>query len=301
MANLKNLASPYLERHAEALIQVALSDTRIVMLVGPRQTGKTTLAQKIADEEDRAFISLDEPDNREYAREDPIGLLRNLDRAVIDEVQFAPDLILALKREVDVNPEPGRISITGSVDLVRGRYAPDSLAGRTETVTLLPLSRSELDGLNPSTFLNQTVESQFSNDDFIGITDDTIGRILRGGNPLAANRDSQRRRKECLSNYVNSLMTRDVPDFTGIRKSNALRQLVAHLASNSAQSVNLSRLATEIGVDGKSINRWLTTLEDMFLISRLPAWNRSDAKRLVKTPKLHFLDTGLLCALRNID
>lgn len=200
-----------------------------------------------------------------------------------------------------MNPEPGRFLITGSVDLVRGRYAPDSLAGRTETVTLLPLSQSELDGLNPSTFLNHAFESQFSNDDFIGISDDTIGRILRGGYPIAANRDSQRRRKEWLSNYVNSLMTRDVPDFTGILKSNALRQLVAHLATNSAQPINLSRLASEISVDGKSIDRWLTTLEDMILISRLPAWHRSDAKSLVKAPKLHFLDTGLLCALRNID
>ena len=127
MNNTERVQHP---RHAESLLLTALSDTRIVALVGPRQSGKTTLARKLACQRQMRFITLDDEQSRQFANDDPTGFLRNMDSAVIDEIQRAPDLILGIKRLVDEDTTPGRFLITGSVDLFKGMLAPDSLAGR---------------------------------------------------------------------------------------------------------------------------------------------------------------------------
>ena len=145
----------YVPRHSETRVRDALTDTRIVAVVGPRQSGKTTLARRIASDDGRPFITLDDEQHRRFAEDDPIGFVRSNPVAVIDEIQRAPGLILAIKQAVDQDPRPGRYLITGSVDLFRSAISPDSLAGRVETIELLPFSQAEIAGAGAPGFLDR--------------------------------------------------------------------------------------------------------------------------------------------------
>ena len=288
-------------RHAEARVRDALVDTRIVSVVGPRQSGKTTLSKKIADDEGMSFVTLDDDQFLEFATADPSGFIRDLDRAVIDEVQRAPGLILALKKTVDDDPHPGRFLITGSVDLFRSSISPDSLAGRVETIELLPFSQAEIERQAQSRFLIRAFEGDFPALEETGRTPHLSERIMAGGYPEALARTSQARRRAWLTAYARSLAERDAAEIADISKTAELSRLLDHAAVVSGQLVNLTSLASSLSVDGKTIDRWLTLLEQMFVLRRIRAWHRNDLKRLVKTPKLHFLDTGLLTALRELD
>ena len=288
-------------RHAEARLRIALADTRIVALVGPRQSGKTTLVRKIAADRKMNFVTLDDEQFRQFANDDPAGFMRGLDRVVIDEVQRAPGLILALKKAVDEDPRPGRFLVTGSVDLFKGMISPDSLAGRVETIELLPFSQAEIERRAPSEFVTRAFEVDFTaTSEESGRTPDLIKRVVSGGYPEALARANPARRQTWLSAYARALTTRDVAEIAGVSKTTELSRLIDHAAVASGQTINLSGLGRPLGVDGKTIDRWLTLLEQMFVIRRVRAWHRNDLKRLVKTPKLHFLDSGLLASLRRV-
>jgi predicted AAA+ superfamily ATPase len=288
-----------LPRYAEAVIATAMADTRVVGLVGPRQSGKTTLARKIAGS-DRPYLTLDDEGTRLYARNDPTGFVRRLDRAVIDEIQRAPALILAIKRSVDEDPRPGRFLVTGSADLFAGTLAPDSLAGRIETIPLLPLSQGEIERRPPPTFLDRAFSGSLS-DDGGGRTDDLVERVLAGGFPEALARTDPSRRRTWLMNYVKSLTERDVLDIGGVGKPDMMRLLVDHAALLSGGLLNMSALGARVGADSKTIDRWLGLLETLFLVTRVRPWFRNEAKRLIKTPKLHFVDSALLAALTAVN
>jgi hypothetical protein len=287
-------------RHAEMRVREAMGDTRIVALVGPRQSGKTTLARKIGADTGLSFITLDDEQFRQFANADPNGFMRGLDRAVIDEVQRAPGLILALKKAVDDDSRPGRFLITGSVDLFRGAISPDSLAGRVETIELLPFSQAEIERRGVPDFLARAFVGDFPALHETGRTVDLIERAVAGGYPEALARTSVARRRAWLTAYARALAERDVTGIADVTKTAELARLLDHAAIASGQMVNLSALAAPLGVDSKTVDRWLSLLEQMFVVRRVRAWHRNDLKRLVKTPKLHFLDTGLLAALRRV-
>lgn len=285
-------------RHAEAPIRAALADTRIVAMVGPRQSGKTTLAKRIAAADNRPFVTLDDAQSRQLARSDPAGFIRSFPAAVVDEVQRAPGLILALKKTVDEDLRPGRYLITGSVDLFRGSISPDSLAGRVETIGLLPFSQAEIHAAGPARFLHRAFAADFPALAETGPTGNLTGRVVSGGFPEALARTVPARRSAWLRAYAQALAERDVADIATVVKLDEMRRLLNHVAVSSGQLLNLSALAARLGVDSKTVDRWLVLLEHMFLVRRVPAWRRSRLKRLVKAPKLHFLDSGLLAALR---
>ncbi len=291
----------YVPRHAEARVREALTDTRIVAIVGPRQSGKTTLARRIADDDGRPFITLDDEQYRRFAEDDPIGFVRSNPAVVIDEIPRAPALILAIKQAVDEDPRPGRYLITGSVDLFRAAVSPDSLAGRVETVELLPFSQAEIARTGAPGFLDRAFAGDFPS---FGVAGDATGlteRILAGGFPEALSRAAPARRANWLRSYARSLAERDVPDIATIGKRDALARLLDHVAASSGQLLNMSGIGSRLGVDGKTVDRWLALFEHMFLVRRVYAWHRSELKRLVKRPKLQCLDSGLLAALRRID
>lgn len=291
----------FVARHAERRVRAALEDTRIVAIVGPRQSGKTTLARRIAASDRRPFITLDDHQFRRFARNDPAGFMRAQPAAVIDEIQRAPSLILALKQAVDEDPRPGRFLITGSVDLFRGSISPDSLAGRVETIELLPFSQAEIAGTGPPEFLDRAFAADFPSLALTGPTGDLTERVISGGFPEALSRAAPSRRRSWLRAYARSLAERDVSDIASIAKRNDLSRLIGHAAVSAGQLLNLSALGSRIGVDGKTVDRWLALFEHMFLIRRVAAWHRSGLKRLVKAPKLHFLDSGLLAALQRVS
>ena len=300
MPNRTTNLDGFVARHAEARIRAALADTRIVAIVGPRQSGKTTLARRIAAADGRPFITLDDQQFRRFAESDPAGFMRGRQAVVIDEIQRAPSLILALKQAVDEDPRPGRFLITGSVDLFRGSISPDSLAGRVETIELLPFSQAEIAAADPPRFLDRAFAGDFPAVAATGTTGDVVERVLAGGFPEARSRISPARRAAWLSAYARSLAERDVSDIAAIGKRDELSRLIDHAALSGGQLLNMSALGSRLGVDGKTIDRWLVLLEHMFLVRRVRAWHRSGLKRLVKAPKLHFLDSGLLAALRRV-
>ena len=292
------ITDTFITRHAEGPIRTALNDTRIVAVVGPRQAGKTTLVQRIAHDDDRPFVTLDDDQFRDFARDDPAGFMRRMPTAAIDEIQRAPGLTLALKKAVDDDPRPGRYLITGSVDLFRGSISPDSLAGRIETIKLLPLSQAELVGTDQSGFLERAFSGDFPAFAETGPTDALIERAVAGGFPEALSRPLPSRRRSWHIAYARSLAERDVPEIATVAKLDEMSRLIDHAAVSSGQLLNLSGLASRLGVDSKTVDRWLVLLEHMFLVRRVRAWHRSGLKRLVKAPKLHFLDSGLLAALQ---
>ena len=291
----------YMPRHAEAQVRVALADTRIVAIVGPRQSGKTTLARRIARDHGRPFVTLDDEQHRRFAEDDPIGFTRSNPTAVIDEIQRVPRLILAIKQMVDENPQPGRYLITGSVDLFRGSLSPDSLAGRIETIELLPFSQAEIAGAGLPGFLDRAFAGDFPKLAKTGPTSGLTERVLAGGFPEALSREVPARRRNWLLSYARSLARRDVSDIAAIGKLDEMARLMDHAAASAGQLLNMSGLGSRLGVDGKTVDRWLNLFEHMFLVRRVRAWHRNDLKRLVRTPKLQFLDSGLLAALRRVD
>ena len=301
MPNRTTSPGTLLARHAETQVRAALDDTRIVAIVGPRQSGKTTLARRIAGDDGRPFITLDDEQFRRFAEDDPAGFVRSQPVAVIDEIQRAPALILALKKAVDEAPRPGRYLITGSVDLFKGALSPDSLAGRVDTIELLPLSQAEIAGTGVPEFLDRAFAGDFPGLAGTGPTDNLIERVISGGFPEALSRTVPARRRRWLRAYARALAERDVSEIAAVDKRVEMGRLIDHAAVVSGQLLNLSALGSRLGVDGKTVDRWLTLLEHMFLVRRIRAWHRNRLKRLVRTPKLHFLDSGLLAALRGAD
>ena len=295
------MKSCHVVRHAAQLVDIAMSDTRVVALVGPRQSGKTTLAKAIAKRDGIAFLTLDDNQTRAFANSDPTGFIRRLDRGVIDEIQRAPDLVLAIKRTIDEDGRFGRFLITGSVDLFGGSLAPDSLAGRVETIELLPLSQSEIEQSGPSCFLDNAFEGLATPHRHGLQLANLVEIVLEGGYPEARARTSAARRTDWLLSYAQSLAQRDVGELAMITKPDQMVSLVNNLAVRASQLLNLTALSGNVGVDAKSVDRWLGLLERLFLVTRVPAWHANALKRLIRAPKIHFFDSGLVAALQNVD
>ena len=286
------------ERFVERQAEEALADTPVVLIVGPRRACKTTLVRKMG-EAGRAYITLDDQTALEAAQSDPAGFIRGLDSAIIDEIQRAPDLLLAIKKTVDEDYRPGRFLLTGSANVLTLPRVADSLAGRMETIRLLPLAKAEIEGLAP-TFLERLFEGKLQGQKDAIVGDDLVQLVLRGGFPEAISRDSERRRQDWARSYITSILTRDLRDIAEVEKLTELPKFVRLLAEHSGQLVNYSQLAAGINVNHRTGQRYVGLLEQVFLIATVQPWFTNALKRIVKTPKLHFLDSGLLATARGL-
>ena len=285
-------------RFIESRVHEALTDTRVVLVSGPRQSGKTTLARQIASRK-IPFLNLDDKTTLDAASADPVGFIRGLDRAVIDEIQRAPDLLLAIKTAVDTDPRPGRFLLTGSANLMTVPRVADSLAGRMKIVRLLPLAQAELQE-KPSAFLETVFEGQVPKIGDAVAGADLIGRVLAGGYPEALSRSKWNRRQEWYLDYVEAIVQRDVRDTAQFEKIPLMPRLLRVLAEHSGQLVNYSGFGAPLGMNHPTTRRYTGVFESLFLVCNLQPWFSNALKRLTKTPKLHFLDAGLLAALRDI-
>ena len=286
------------ERFVEHRAEEALVDTSVVLIVGPRRAGKTTLVRKMG-EKGRTYITLDDQTVLDAARSDPSGFIRGLDRAIIDEIQRAPDLLLAIKKTVDEDHRPGRFLLTGSANVLTLPRVADSLAGRMETLQMLPLSRAEITG-KPTTFLERLFAGKLEGDKGAIVGDDLVQLVMLGGFPEAINRDSERRRQDWARSYLTSVLTRDLRDIADIEKLTQLPKFVRLLAEHSGQLVNYSQFGSSINVSYKTGQRYVALLEQVFLVQTLQPWYTNALKRIAKTPKLHFLDSGLLATARGL-
>jgi hypothetical protein len=293
-------ASPGLiSRHLAPLLREALQDTPAVLINGPRQCGKTTLAQQFAG--DMTYLTLDDPNLLAAAQQDPLGFARQLDRAIIDEVQRAPQLLLALKLVIDQDRRPGRFLLTGSANLMALPHIADSLAGRMALHTLLPLSQSELQG-RPNDFLQraQAQDWPLTHPSWAGPEQGTVAHVLAGGYPEMRQRPTVSRRQAWAKAYIQTLVERDVRDIAQIDQLHQLPHLLAVAAAHCGQLFNAAQTGGQLGLDGKTVDKYLGILEKLFLVQRLPAWSHNELSRLVKTPKLHFLDAGLQATLTRL-
>ena len=288
--------STYVPRNATTTVLDALADTRVVLLNGARQSGKSTLVKHIGKDTAAAWYTLDDGATRLHAIADPTEFVRLHPRMIIDEIQRVPDLLLAIKALVDAEPTPGRFLLTGSARVLGLRNLPDTLVGRMETIELWPLSQGEIDG-NIDSFVdaafgvgpNLAYESAVTRDDY-------IERLVRGGFPDAIRRQ-ERRRTTYLTSYVSDLINRDVNQLSQIERGPQMHALVRTLAARSGQTIAPAGLGAPLGLDNKTVERYLALLEEVFLIKRIPAWTRRISGRSTNQSKVAFVDSGVAAAL----
>lgn len=293
-----NTPALYPRRIATSIAQ-AMLDTPVVLLAGPRQSGKTTLVRQIAEKGMR-YLTLDDELTLLSAREDPVGMIRSLDRAVIDEIQRAPQLLLAIKKSVDEDRRPGRFLLTGSANLMALPTVADSLAGRMETLSLLPLSQSEIEGSSEN-WIDSVFSGRIPNPGSSAQGNDLVDRVLRGGYPEAITRPTYKRRTAWARQYLDAIIQRDVRDVAGIEKLDQMPRFLRALAQTSGQMCNYTQLGAQVGLDGKTASRYIGVLEQMYLLKRIDVWSRNRLNRVVKTPKLQFIDSGLLSTLLELS
>lgn len=313
-------------RHAARQLAEALAWSPAVLVHGPRQCGKTTLARAVGGPLGHSYVSFDDDLARRTAQADPAGFLSDLpERVVLGEVQRVPGLFAALKTAIDRRPVPGRFILTGSSNVLLVPKLSDSLAGRMHILRLHPLSQSELARQVPDTpepARDQAVQAEpgrgqspHAGSGFLDAlfnggprfqTVERLGtelaeRVVAGGYPAALVRPKGRWRAEWYRNYVETLVERDVRDLARIRHFDALRKLLSVAAAGTAQLFNATKLASSFGVSRVTIADYVALLERVFLLERTQPWHGSRFRRLAKTPKLHLGDTGLACAVLGID
>jgi predicted AAA+ superfamily ATPase len=289
-------------RYLQPRVIEALVDSPVVLIHGPRQCGKTTLARQVGDAEGFTYLSFDDDVQRAAAQADPVGYVADLpERVILDEVQRVPELFTSLKAAVDARRKPGRFILTGSANVLLVPKLADSLAGRMEILRLHPLSQAEISGGTPD-FLSALFGSAFK----AGATGRRLGRVLAervaaGGYPAALARATARRQAAWYRDYANTLIQRDVLSLARISALDALPRVLTLAAGQTACLVNVSELAAPFQVSRQTIREYVTLLSRIFLLEELPPWHSNRMSRLIKTPKLHLGDTGLACSLLGLD
>jgi len=288
-------------RYAEARLLEALGDSPAVLIHGPRQCGKTTLARLVGERLGYEYLSFDDDVARGSAQADPAGFVADLpERAILDEVQRVPALFASLKSAIDRRRVPGRFMLTGSANALLVPRLADSLAGRMEVLRLHPLAQSEL-ARRPSRFLDTLFDGRFRTRSSERLAGQLAERIVAGGYPAALARQPGRRRAAWYRDYLDALVQRDVRDMARIASLDALPRLLALGAAQTARLLNVVDLAAPFQLSRPTIRDYVTLLERVFLLELLPPWHSNRLSRLVKTPKLHVGDTGLACALLGAD
>lgn len=290
------------KRYSSKIVKEALLDTPVVFVMGARQSGKTTLVQSLTNKTWR-FINLDNQTQLNLIKEDPIGFIKALtdEHIAIDEIQRLPELLLAIKQSVDSNRKPGRFLLTGSANALVLPKVSDSLAGRIESILLSPLSECEINNTKPSflsTILNAKAPTKIKN-----VTDKKylIQRLVTGCFPEPIQRKTKQRTKAWYKQYIHSLIQKDIKELDHIDHPEKMLKLLKLTAYYSAKLVNFTEIGGKLNLNNETTKKYIQLIEQLFLLKQLPAWHSNEYKRLIKTPKLHLSDTGLACAVRDID
>lgn len=295
MANIHTM----IRRNITSNLLDALADTPVVLLNGARQTGKSTLVKAVvSDKLPARYVTLDDVSVLAAARHDAAGFLAGIDGpVVIDEIQRAPELFIAIKSEVDRNRQPGRFILTGSANVLLLPNLSESLAGRMEILTLWPFSQGELIGVK-ETFVDILFKKKLP-----GLSlkkeerSNILDRIIAGGYPEAVSRTSPTRRKAWFDSYITTILQRDVRDIANIEGLTSMPRLLSLIAARTPALLNFAELSRSLAIPQSTLKRYMMLLEATFLINNLPAWSGNLGKRLVKAPKLTMCDTGLMAHL----
>lgn len=268
----------YIKRELAAELKTLATQYPVVTVIGPRQSGKTTLTQECFP--DYTYCSLEDPDIRAYAATDARGFLKDYPNNVIfDEIQRVPELLSYIQGITDRSKEKGQFILTGSHQMQLRAEITQSLAGRTALLTLLPLSLYEL---------KDKIE------DF-----DRDAIILKGFFPRVYN--DQLDPTKAYANYYHSYIEKDVRQIIHLKEVSLFEKFIKLLAGRAGQIINYSSLASDVGTSSTTIKEWLSVLESSFIVFKLNPYYENFGKRIIKSPKYYFVDTGLLCYLLNIE
>ncbi|MEJ3747920.1 ATP-binding protein [Actinomycetes bacterium KLBMP 9797] len=288
-------------RHAQALVNEALADTRVVLVNGARQAGKSTLTRMAtAGLPGTTVRLLDDPATLRAAQDDPTSFVDHDGLMVIDEIQLAPEMLRPIKLKVDLDPRPGQFILTGSSRILALRTLPDALPGRMEIIELWPFSQGEMSGA-PDRF----VDTAFRDGVRLSHSStwrrrDYLERAVVGGFPEAVHR-TPRRRAAFFDSYLTTLVERDVLEVSNIERRGELLKLLTLLAGRAGHLLVPGTLAGQSGIPRTTLIRYLELLASVFLIKSVPAWSSNLTQRAVGTSKLAFVDTGVACHLIGQD
>jgi predicted AAA+ superfamily ATPase len=278
------------------VVRQRLAEEPVVILTGPRTVGKSTLLAELGRELDRPVFDLDRPDARAAATADPGFLVSGPAPVLIDEFQHAPELLDAIKAELNMDTRPGRFVLTGSTRYTLLPQAAQSLTGRAHVLNVLPLSQGELHGhrerfidllwQDPERLLTIAAGQSCTRDEY-------VNRVLGGGFPMVLQRQTTRSRTSWFADYVDLVVMRDVLDISRVRQREALPRLLRQLAAQTGQLLNITKAGQASGLESSTANRYATLLEAAFMVQRLPAWGETLGKRIAAHPKVHVIDSGL--------
>jgi hypothetical protein len=296
---LPRLVAGALERAAAAM--------PVVVLSGARQTGKTTLVRSEIASRERPYLTLDDVDVLGQAERDPEALVGRAPRLTIDEVQRAPNVLLAVKRAVDRNRQPGRFLLTGSANLLLMRNVSESLAGRASYLTLWPMTRREQRGLGRAGLWDELLAAD--DGEWLDVlrapsamSEDWGTLARRGGYPVpAVHLEDDESRATWFAGFTRTYLQRDLQELSAIGSLPDFRRVMRAVCLRLGQLVNQTELSRDVGVPQPTIHRWLNLLETSYQLVRLPAYSVNRTKRLIKSPKLYWCDTGLALHLAGVD
>lgn len=291
-----------IDRNLTPLLLEALGDRPVLLLHGARQTGKSTLAASIARGSHPArYVTLDEAPVLATARADPAAFIGEFkEPVVLDEIQRAPELFLAIKVAVDRDRRPGRFLLTGSANVLLLPRLADALVGRMEVLTLWPLSQGEIEGMREGFVDALFADSLPSLPPQSEAWPQLFERISRGGYPEVVAQEAEARREAWFGSYITTVLQRDVREVSNIEELTAMPRLLALLATRAGSLLNISDLSRNAGIPLTTLRRYLALLQTAFLVQIVPAWSANLGKRLTKAPKVYLTDSGLMTSLLGV-
>jgi len=284
-------------RRLEPVVEGLMVEESVVILQGPRAVGKSTLLARLGEVAGAPVIDLDDLATRGAVAADPGRFADGTSPVLIDEIQHVPEILDAIKAELNRDLRPGRFVITGSTNYAALPDAARRLTGRAHTVDVLPLSQGEI-AQHEESFVAKLIENP---ETLVGPTsrasrDAYVVRVVAGGYPIALSRSSSGRAR-WFDDYVEQVLERDVVELSRIRQRRLLPRLLTQLASQTGQPLNIQSAATKVGMDASTAENYTRLLEAVFLIRRLPAWGTTLGSRVSAAPKVHMVDSGLAARL----
>lgn len=290
------------DRRLTEVLATRLTEEPVVVLNGPRTVGKSTLLRQLGSQLGRPVIDCDDPAVRAAVRNDPNGFVDGAEIVLIDEYQHVPELLDAIKAELNRDLRPGRYVLAGSTRYATLPEAGQALTGRVDIIPVLPLSQGEIDGVREG-FVHgllsgagpETVAPPSATH-----RDEYVRRTAAGGMPVALRRPAGSSRSRWFSNYVNLVLDRDVAELSRIRQRDMLPRLLRQLAAQSGQVLNMAAAGQAVGLEKSTAENYVKLLEAVFLIHRLPAWGTTLGSRIARQPKVHLVDSGVASWLLNL-
>ncbi len=291
------------ERNINPKLVTALQSYRIILLNGPRQAGKTTLVKELSEKYGMSYLTLDDPVKLTLAQQDPKNFLTfySKEPLVIDEIQLAPELIPYIKIFVDENNKKGQFLLTGSADFMRMHEITESLAGRMVRYNLYPLSQAEINTTKKN-IIDQLFTEEITTLKNNTSLDGVLDRIIAGGYPEIISYEKSLR-DDWFASYIESRIQKDILELRQISlaKRQSIKQLLQLLATYDAQLLNYNTLAKKLQISNKTVLTYVELLEAMYIIKILPSYHVNASLRVIKSPKIHFIDTGLASYLLHVD